>query len=208
MTERIIQRQLKSFFGNYEYLLFNTFIYAWESDFFAISKSGYAVEVEIKCSRADFKNDFKNKTDKHNLLINHKKPAILSNKRVFTTYVRNGIYDPDTYQFRNGDSSYVNFTCPANHLPHKFYYCVPENLISVAECPDYAGLFYIVNDSIVREVKRAPFLHKKQNDLSKVLLSKYYHKHLALKNDVSNFLHYVHEENHKEGKNYLVNKLI
>jgi len=42
---------------NYEYKLFNAFVFNWESDFFAISKSGYSIEVEVKISKADFRID-------------------------------------------------------------------------------------------------------------------------------------------------------
>ena len=49
-------------FSNYDYRLSNIYIFGSESDFFAISKSGYVVEVEVKISRSDFKNDFKKTT--------------------------------------------------------------------------------------------------------------------------------------------------
>lgn len=67
-----IDRALWAAFGNYDYRLSNVYMFGSECDFFAISKSGYVVEVEIKISRADFKNDFKKKTsngkDKHEYL--------------------------------------------------------------------------------------------------------------------------------------------
>lgn len=44
-----------------------TFSYTWESDFLALTKSGYLYEGEVKVSRSDFKADFKKK-DKHTLL--------------------------------------------------------------------------------------------------------------------------------------------
>ena len=50
-----------------EYLLENTYIFAWESDIFGISKSGYINEIEVKSSRADFQADFK-KIKKHQIL--------------------------------------------------------------------------------------------------------------------------------------------
>lgn len=66
----IKQRLQKSLFNNYNYILCNTYIFGWESDFFAISKSGYSVEVEIKISKSDFKADF-NKNH-HSGLNKHK----------------------------------------------------------------------------------------------------------------------------------------
>lgn len=54
--------------------------------------------------------------------------------------------------------------------PSRFYYVVPEGLITVEEVPDYAGLLYIVESQrvhttvaprlYVREVKKAPKLHR------------------------------------------------
>lgn len=62
-------------FVHYEYRLHNSFVYAWESDFFAISGSSYCVEVEVKISRGDYFRDFQK--DKH-LLFN-----ALHNKKQF-----------------------------------------------------------------------------------------------------------------------------
>ncbi len=133
MTERIIQEKLKYYFANYDYKLFNAFIYAWESDFFGISKSGYALEVEVKISRADFRKDFQCKTEKHHLLTNFKKSAILERKWPFKPYLRKGETE---YHYREGDASSIWFCNPADKLPNKFYYCVPEGLISVNDIPE------------------------------------------------------------------------
>lgn len=40
----------------------------YECDIYAVTKAGYAREYEVKLSRADFKNDKKNKTRKHSRL--------------------------------------------------------------------------------------------------------------------------------------------
>lgn len=53
-----IYRALWSNYHNSDYKLQNKFVFDWESDFFFMSKSGYAVEVEVKISRSDFKADF------------------------------------------------------------------------------------------------------------------------------------------------------
>ena len=65
-TEQSIIKELHYRFPrqNVEFKLHNCFIFAWESDFFFITKSGYAVEIEIKISKADFKKDSE-KVDKH-----------------------------------------------------------------------------------------------------------------------------------------------
>ena len=82
MNSSDIKKRLRVQFGYYDYKLYNTYIYSWESDFFAISKSGYSVEVEIKISRGDFNNDYKKTVgysgkNKHEFLIDktiNKKP--------------------------------------------------------------------------------------------------------------------------------------
>lgn len=225
MTERIIQRQLRSLFGNYDYILFNTFMYAWESDFFAISKSGYSVEIEVKISKADFRKDF-NKTDKHLLLTNHKKPAIVRSYRPFKPYLR---ACQTEYQYRPGDCSYVDFDCPADKIPNKFYYACPEGLLTVDDIPAYAGLIHIkATNKIIKcpyngpdiikpafeavEIKKAPILHRKMKDHSKSLLSKYYWKHKNDRVDVLTFLNSIERLNgelaalHKDSIEQIRNK--
>lgn len=199
MTEKIIQRELRRLFGNYEYKLFNSYMFAWESDFFCISKSGYSTEVEIKCSKADFKKDFTHKVEKHLLLKNFKKPAILQRKRPFTPHLRRGETE---FVYGHAESSYVDFCCPANHIPNKFYYACPEGLISLEDLPPYAGLIYVMEFTNqfgtgynTREIKRAPFLHKNVKSHTSTLLSKYYYKHLNDRNDIIQLLHVIDKDN-------------
>lgn len=77
MNSYHIQKRLSALFSNYNYELRNTYVFKWESDYFAISKSSYIVEIEIKISKADFKNDFKKEAQrgvlKHNYLIDDSK---------------------------------------------------------------------------------------------------------------------------------------
>lgn len=65
MDSGVIYDSLYRHFINYEYKLFNSYIYDWECDFFGMSKSGYFYEVEVKISRGDYFADFKK--DKHEL---------------------------------------------------------------------------------------------------------------------------------------------
>jgi hypothetical protein len=58
MNETDIKRKLWLAFNNFEYRLFNVYVFQFESDFLAVSKSGYVWEIEIKISKSDFKNDF------------------------------------------------------------------------------------------------------------------------------------------------------
>ena len=65
MTVREIQQSINRHFKTHKYELNNSYVFDWESDFFSITTSGYAYEVEIKLSRSDFFADFKK--DKHKL---------------------------------------------------------------------------------------------------------------------------------------------
>lgn len=70
-SEESIQRALRHSFlspSSVRYLTENLNVFEWESDVLKFTKSGYVYEFEIKISRADFKNDFKNKKKKHTLL--------------------------------------------------------------------------------------------------------------------------------------------
>lgn len=59
MNSHFISEKLFTLYSNFDHRLKNTYVFHWESDFFCISSSGYVYEIEIKISRADFKNDFK-----------------------------------------------------------------------------------------------------------------------------------------------------
>lgn len=72
-TEKLAQDKLRLYFmapNTKKYEMMNLFIYGWESDYLAVTKSMVAYEVEIKISKEDFKNDLKKKTDKHLLFEN------------------------------------------------------------------------------------------------------------------------------------------
>src|SRR3990172_4332407 len=74
MTSNHIYNRLFPLFNNYDYKLKNTYVFMWESDFFAISSSRYCIEVEVKVSKADFKADYKkilwNGITKHDNILN------------------------------------------------------------------------------------------------------------------------------------------
>ena len=70
-TEKLIQQKLKLHFlstSTKKYEMTNLYVFDWESDYLALTKSGLFHEVEIKISRADFQNDFKHKEKKHLIL--------------------------------------------------------------------------------------------------------------------------------------------
>lgn len=171
MTTKEVHYAIRSFFGNHDFKLLNTFIFAWESDFFAISKSGYSVEVEVKVSKADFRKDFTHKTDKHELFKRHKEFAFIRSK-----------YETTELGFKLTDGTWclpkctmISWTKPCESLPNRFYYACPEGLIDVSELPGYAGLIYVTSFGC-RMVKQAPFLHKNKRCFDRDLLGKYYHR--------------------------------
>jgi hypothetical protein len=76
VTSTEIYSALYKLYANYEYKLNNTFVFRWESDFFAMSKTGYFMECEVKVSRSDFFVDFKKQKhrlfqDVHNKKTHH-----------------------------------------------------------------------------------------------------------------------------------------
>lgn len=181
MTTREVHEAVKAFFGNYDYPLLNTFVFAWESDFFAISKSGYSVEVEVKISKADFKKDFTHKGDKHELFKRHKEFAFI--RSTYPTF-EHGMKDDDGKWFQPPCTK-ISWTKPCESLPNKFFYACPEGLIAPGEVPAYAGLIYTTpfGSTIV---KQAPFLHKNKKCFDSILLGKYYHR----SNEVCQMLQY------------------
>jgi hypothetical protein len=200
-----ILKAVRRHFHNYDYKLFNAYMYNWECDFFAVSTSNYAVEVEVKISRSDFLADFK-KTDKHHLFTNHKKEYILE-KYPFRPYIRNGgIYNPETYNFGLGDSSSIYFKNICKCLPNKFYYACPKDLLKIDEMPFYAGLLYIDGNEVI-ETKKAPFLHKLKNDKTSTLLSKYYFKTTNLQNRIFELSRALHPHLDESG-NRILNQFI
>ena len=145
-SEELIQKVLRGAVLSPSSVLYRTEnlnVFAWESDSLAITKSKYAYEFEIKISRADFKNDFKHKKMKHQML-------------------------EGTYQLF-GDEWLGDGKMSLTDKPNYFYYVVPENLITVEEVPSYAGLVYVkprynregkIYWYDVNVVKEAPKLHK------------------------------------------------
>ena len=68
VTEQLLQQYLRGWKSNPKYIVENLYVFDWESDMLIKTRSGYWYEVECKISLADFKNDFKHKWKKHELL--------------------------------------------------------------------------------------------------------------------------------------------
>lgn len=56
--------------------------------------------------------------------------------------------------------------------PNQLYFACPDGLIKPEEVPGYAGLLYYNN--VIELIKKAPYLHKRKQDMNKILLSKFY----------------------------------
>lgn len=178
MNETDIQKILMARY-NHEYVLTNSYIFGWESDYFGMAKqSGYFYEIEIKISKSDFKNDFKNKTVKHLCLSNGHKDIISIPQKEAQRY----IYPKGHIKLGYSPLKYKN-----NIIPNRFYYAVPEELVNkiIDLLPKYAGLLVIKNN-YCEEIKNAPLLHKKKNLplLMPILFKKYYYGYLGLINKV------------------------
>lgn len=70
MNEIFIQEKIWKHFLNHKYRFINIQFFGTGeiADFLSFQNSGYSVEVEIKCSRSDFKKDFEK--PKHRILKN------------------------------------------------------------------------------------------------------------------------------------------
>lgn len=179
-TEEYIQKKLDVFFASstQKYVMENLYVFGWESDKLIETRSGLIYEFEIKISKADFKNDFKNKAEKH-LILEGKD---LSSK-LFELI--DGKYVP---------SSEIKQSTKDYKKPNYFYYAVPEGMINVDEIPEYAGLIYILTEDAMTDmngkfifnrfyvVKIAPKLHnEKYTDDELKLGEKFYYNMLNWK---------------------------
>jgi hypothetical protein len=219
MTAKEIQRKLRIKFDTHKYILENSYVYDWESDFFSITASGYAVEIELKLSLSDFRADFK-KIDKHNILqlksagekrylskgrntyqyeFEELQTLVIDGKRQYDDnykpiqvpsgkIIRSKIETADIEGFLKGRHNAKYEQISSNiyirevpKAPNKFYYLSPTGIIPLSLVPEYAGLYYIDENMRVTEVKKAPFIHKEKEDLTKILLDKFYYLSLKQK---------------------------
>ena len=178
-SEEFIQNALNHFFayGSVKYNIDGLYVFDWESDKLLETKSGYIYEFEVKISRADFKNDFKHKKDKHIILAGEERYG--------------DKYLPKYYEFLEENRKRGNW-CEQNFLksaannprylvsghkrPNYFYYAVPTDLVKVEEVPEYAGLIYVDEQMKLTIVKSAPKLHtEKYKDGELNLGEKFYY---------------------------------
>jgi hypothetical protein len=136
-TERgILDILNRQFLVSPKWVINNLYVYNWESDYLAITRSMYAYEVEVKISLADYNKDFE-KQEKHQVMqgwFEVRKQAL----------------------YETGD--WVRYG-----RPNYFYYCVPDGLVDPKDIPPYAGLAYVCGRNL-RKVKDAPILHRDKFD--------------------------------------------
>ena len=177
-----------------EYLLCNTYIFAWESDIFGISKKGYTYEIEVKSSRADFNADF-SKLNKHKILKSAYNGKEIATLRTGMKYeyeviprhspapIKRTVITSDMKpikSFENTKEICSNISFIKIFSPHRFYYATPKGMVQKHEVPQYAGLYWIDETNKLITKKRAPLLHKIKIDFTSKLLHKFYHKSLQL----------------------------
>lgn len=170
MSENVY-RACRFHFRTHKHILFNSYLFDWESDLFTLTKSGYSIEVEVKISRADFLADFK-KVDKHLLLSSHNKKHV---RHRYRDYATDWGYDGGgKFHKLDGLACEVSFCDPKTKIPNRFYYACPSGLIKVDDLPPYAGLLWVDEKGHVDQVKQAPLLHKVKNIQESDLMDKYY----------------------------------
>lgn len=201
-TEQKIQRILTGFISESatKYRMDGLYVFNWESDKLIITKSGYTYEFEVKISRSDFKADFKHKKEKHIILR-----SCLTGEK----------YTPKGYEFMEANhytnmADFEKSTAFSKHYltsyykrPNYFYYAVPQDMISVDEVPEYAGLIYVNEYGHATTVKKAPLLHKeKYTDEQLGLCEKFYYNMLNSKRTAENW-----ERNYDEAQAKLKEEL-
>lgn len=131
---------------------FNTYAFSahFEADFAAVNPNGYAHEVEIKRSRADFLNDFKKESNQQQRLRYEQQP----------TYSIRGVEYPAR---KPPPSELKHDQLQQGLLANYFWFCVPEGMVTLAEVPEYCGLFTFTRKrgsyAVVKCARKAKRLH-------------------------------------------------
>lgn len=198
MTEKTIQKALLRKFDSHIYKFCNTYFFKNESDFLSFLSSGFCYEFEIKISRSDFKADFKKErhiihssnSSKSKTFLRKTNdhfdrfpsweycrlfPELITSREYFSYEGRGENYKQVAkIDFLFQVSSGIDFIpTEKKMIPNKFFYAVPEGMVSINEIPDYAGLIYIDELGRAKKIKDAKFLHKETLDPT-ILFNKMY----------------------------------
>jgi hypothetical protein len=138
LTERVVQNALFWMMRSSHHSICPNFTpHRWyENDIFAITKSGYWHEFEIKLTKADFKAD--------------------ANKRPPSW--RTGIGQTPATKHE-----LIAAKHPTG--PNRFYYVLPAGVVDDADVPEWAGIMRVTNGPTrawITRTRQAPWLHKNQ----------------------------------------------
>ena len=136
----------------HEYAVHNTqsvLSYCGESDFISVNKSGNIIEVEVKISRADFKNDF-TKKNRHEHLKG--KAVIRRNhyagrRNYELKHPVNQIYCPNGLSLSK-KLKWYSIECfemqslMTYDIPNYFYFAIPEGVVKIDDIPLYCGVLF------------------------------------------------------------------
>jgi hypothetical protein len=183
-SEQSIQKRLSHFFASKKYDVDGLFVFSWESDKLLWTKAGYIYEFEIKISRADYRNDFKHKGEKHLILsstIARERQQAIQQDLFEQKKKEHPYWSDNDIQRVYGDTERI---IKGRKMPNYFYYAVPEGMIQPEEVPPYAGLVWMAKEyrycgGIIIK-KKAPMLHKtKYTDGELNLGEKFYYNWLT-----------------------------
>lgn len=163
-SEYLLQKKLRTFRSNPQYICENLYVFSWESDLLIKTKSGYWYEFECKISFSDFKHDF-TKEEKHTILQRGER---FSSCRKMVYHMDGSTMVGEWHEFGKWK--------PAAR-PNYFAYCVPWYLQEKVEqlIPEYAGLVILKQNGALEVVKTPPLLHKeKYEDKRFRLTEKFY----------------------------------
>ncbi|URC22383.1 hypothetical protein SUSUWATARI_00020 [Serratia phage vB_SmaM-Susuwatari] len=150
-TEMSIQRAFyKAKWKDFRLVIPNFFAhgnFGFESDLMCVRKSGYAVEIEVKISASDFRNDAKKCVNDTSV-----EPVRLE-KQVSWGVV-------NTFEYPT--ISKYELLRTGRLVSNYFYYLMPRDLGEklLPEMPDFAGLMVIEGWGGITELKKAELLHK------------------------------------------------
>lgn len=164
-TEHLLQKKLRAFRSNPQYVVENLYVFRWESDMLIKTKSGYWYEFECKISFSDFKHDF-TKEEKHIILQRGERFEAVKK----FVYQMEGSTKVGRWQECGG--------WKPTKRPNYFAYCVPWYLEEKVTplIPEYAGLVILKQNGALNVVKAPPCLHKdKYKDADFRLAEKFYY---------------------------------
>ncbi|MCC7229274.1 MAG: hypothetical protein IT203_02705 [Fimbriimonadaceae bacterium] len=170
----------------------------WEADLVVVRDSGWAEEIEVKISLADFRAEFKNKGLKHKILQTGKPKTLYRPIGSRAYFVNRGLPtdaldeweealasdETDKLSYRGQVHSLRDWRNCSPHHCRRYWFAMPHELAEKlkSEIPPYAGLFSIEpcqwNNGRVREIIKAPNLKQSQKvepgTVSHILKCAYY----------------------------------